>query len=1807
MKQSTKLLSLVLALVMALSCFSVIASAEAATKETVSYDSVDDAILTPTQVATIAVDLIDDMLRDANIKTMDLSILGQLRMDSVDHILADVSSLRGSAAWTFGNGLLGDIKNLKFKALTAAGDGKDYGSPIQRSHGDLQVLYHVLNLVCGQDDATNPNLIAKALWGLGTSNGLSLGLINNFVDFTDINKTLTDIPGMLKEMVYDGIIHGSYGYDEKYADGGSDKVAGMDIADVANLAVRNLLTNPQKYERDAEGNKVWDMNSVIVPGINDYIDLNNVDVETASVFSLLDMAAQCAIDLLGVPALNNNLKKQLLEAVEVEFCEIDEAELPAATAAKFAAEEDYVTYISYDCLNKENNTWYYTTLKNRTVVDSNGNAVIDEETGKELVQKQRIYYKGNVADANDFYSAVNWDWHFVSSKSAEAGTVINYQEMIETYGSLFGSLNHIVYMVYDAAISDEAKADFESISGAGWLDGGMEYFNENLTTIGKYLLTTYGTYIFGKNSPYAHYTWDDVAAWDLVDAIVAIGPSFFEDAMPQIIMPVNAAGEYDFGNGAEIVKFGALVLRELITGIAPTVNYDDYIFVNGDLTNRQFVAEDGEQYWIDLIFNMGMDVGYTYLNNLTNFNTATPAVGIDEARWKGMLDAVITWAVNYVGAKSIKTGDGATLSDTAGSYSVLQLGYYGGFDPDTVAAIGDPVDKLSYFLNNLLPLGFASNLSGSGATGAYTYAVDLYKVIDVLKALVTDFDLATLLGVFGREHMGKTYSADGSDLYNYNILNAPAVTMVVDLVNHVLGLVFGNGAVTKKSGQSGYTGIDMIFGTRTTKNCVVNGWGGTADITYFEIDSAITQANLADTVSVLLQRLGQVKESLLCTALPVAAKFISGWGTEQEFKTPSVKIGETTNLTNGAGTQTVTVKNGAEGIWRGYIDGSGVRQQDNQYKIIVDSVVVQDFDGNALSTVSVGTAAGQTLDFGASQDYALTITGVPTTGQFAKVVVTYRVFGETGEQLGGTYKKTSNTWLSYNRTNARAEALHTNGSNDHAYLYSPWYVPVSTAAEFITEADTTRIRREDGSGVTSPTFAWQTYESSKGGNYNSDEKDGLVYGYYDITGYKSFCGCELYIKNFKTYSVSESFTNSDGKTGSINASFSGSVNEAKLLTALAGKNVQGGANTTFSIYLKSQYKPAVGSTKQATGTANLVFRYYDDITYKNLKDLVKKEVSRARKAAEYTTGVFYTSQVVDFSKEESLMLDPGTAGNTTLTVGDISVPSYVIGNVWLDAHGNEVAADSAEAVKEVTKVNGGALWTAYYNALKAALPAAYQVWNDNSVYNFDELYAPLFKATKYIDDAKLSAAEIEGGESIDSYVLALEERVSGLWEAKAGDKFDYTDYKMYRWNRFNSEKKDAYRIIDTYYAANAVIETQEFPYADVTATDLKAYVAGNQYEAEILALLEDMDQEDIKRQEAAKESAGDRYAGYTAVDVVISYNLVGMTADRLIKRDGGVNKTALSKEIGNATAAYNGGTNPGYSDRSWARFEKAYQAATALNADAGAGQKECFDAKYELMVAWNQLKTVDEEADYTELEALMAQAETALANEGLYSNDIKDFGKVVAELGIERVNDNSVELFNGSALMVNNKSYAVDDQKKVDRAATALKEALARLKFKDVLVTGANTAEEVIVPADEKTGTEEVKATVSRIAQGLAAADVKALLSTGVLTDNAFVTDDVNYALLQDVDGAVGTNCTVTFYRVVDGIDIPVATVKLVVNGDVNGDGFVDVLDASKTELVSNSHGSLQGCYFLAGNLGAGDSAAIEATDLQEVVNIAIA
>ena len=167
MKQSTKLLSIVLAIVMAFGCCSVIGNA-ALVKSEVKWDTIDDADLSPEQVADLALDLVDNDLL-AGMETIDLSIVGELRLDSVDHIAADIDELTSGFIWAIGKGLLGDLGDMNFDAIA----GK------QRSNGDINFVNSLLQFL-----ADNAGIVSKIAYGLGTDDGISLGLVGSFPDLT---------------------------------------------------------------------------------------------------------------------------------------------------------------------------------------------------------------------------------------------------------------------------------------------------------------------------------------------------------------------------------------------------------------------------------------------------------------------------------------------------------------------------------------------------------------------------------------------------------------------------------------------------------------------------------------------------------------------------------------------------------------------------------------------------------------------------------------------------------------------------------------------------------------------------------------------------------------------------------------------------------------------------------------------------------------------------------------------------------------------------------------------------------------------------------------------------------------------------------------------------------------------------------------------------------------------------------------------------------------------------------------------------------------------------------------------------------------------------------------------------------------------------------------------------------------------------------------------------------------------------------------------------------------------------------------
>ncbi len=1790
MKQSTKLLSLVLALVMAFGCMSVIGNA-ALVKSEITWDNIDDAQLTAEQVADLALDLVDNELL-ADMEAIDLSILGELRLNKIDYICEDISSLTGGFVWSIGKGLLGDLGDMDF-------------SPIKnksRSQGDLNMIMNVLALV-GNDN--NSNILSKAAYGIGSSNGISLGLIGNFLDLGSIGDLLGDIPLLLRSLVYDMLVYGSYGYEQDFEEMGNTLPASVDTLDeMAMQAIGGLLVNPQDYSY--EGNtKVWDMDSLVMPtvaayGLDTVKDFFNINgsandwdgdgaADQNNFFQLLDKLAPFAVYDLGVGALNNNLKKTLLEAVEVEFNEIDKAVLPADIATLFEVDaedgqESYVTYIAYDRIAQDGEDFYYTTLETETVME-NGKPVVDED-GNEVTERVRKYFRANTATANDFYHLIDFGWEFVAPKpfsgeeeAAEFGldnlSAINYKALIAEYGSIMESLNHLLYVVFETAVKQDVKDYFAEMTGDYWVDGattekyadGTSIFMDNASRLLKYLLAEHADKIFGSDSPYVAWEYDDIADYELLDIIAIMGPVFFEDVMPQLIMPKNADGTYAFHEGVQVLEFGALILREFITEIAPQVNYDQYIFANGNVksaNDRQFKVQDAET-WFNIILNMGVDVGYTYLNNITNFNTAIPSQGITEDRWKDMLGTAVTWAAEYV-------------SD--GTASVIH-----GFEPAKLAAYSDPLDKFSYVLNTLLPLGFICGCTPD------SFAFDVSVVFDKLKSLLTTFDLTEIATLFGRNDQAYNFLADDT-----------LVDAVLKLVNGIVNLV-----LPISENGDGYTGLLQGVGTGS-------------------LDAIVTQANLKITVQQLLRALYTQGRDLLNCALPVVGMFIKGWGTEQQFQEPQISLERAIDLTNGAASNvSVSIRNASNGVWRHYRDAAGNEYTDEQYKIKLKSVVVNDQLGEAGTSSYVSIASfptDQVVDYGQSASFTYNAANVPTSGALVRFKVGYQVLDESGSAMsnGKIFYSESYAWLNYNPTNEGQEIFfNNNGSLTYAAIYTPRYVPLSTATDYIPEIVTGKFGRD-----------YKLFTSNQDGAITAATQtiDGITFGNVSMKFANSNGGRYFNdLKQFKTYTVQATNGDGESQSGSGNAlTVSGSVNEA----AWKATNKTSGSNSTWKITLKAK-----GTDN---GPHNLTLNYYDDVNYNLLSNLAASEMSALRLAGDYNlNGKVYAGGVLDSANttdEEGEIVyretnftetawvanaDAGKwAGSYTGSDGKTyteTVTTYAESAVTItDEEGENgyVTVDGEKInVKKVTVIDCATAVNAYVPAFVAGVQGGMQAWNANSVYDLQPRYENLYVTSNDIDYCKKSAVQVvnEGnGDNIDAAVVALKNALAES-EATYSDTKDYTDYKMYRWNRYNDARDDAaYYVNLRNDASNATVDEidQTFPYTWINEDDLRALVAGDKYEDFIVALLEDMTPEEKEATAQWLKAKKDEYQTTSLLDVEMAANYLDKMGPRLLARDHGVVTTYLADEIASADAMV--GDESLYTARSWAKYEAAYNTANEVLANPT--QMTVFDAKYELMCCRNELVLVENEADYSELEALIAQATQALANASLYDNTNKELGQVLAELGyhdFENADGDSVQLFPGSALYVNTEPYGTDQQDEIDQAANELKEALARLKFKGLNITGAGVATETIVPGDEEAGIADITATVARIAPELDADAVKALLgatatNANVTTDLITVSNDTVYTVDTDLEALTGTNATVTFYTLVGGVKVPVATVKIVVEADVNGDGAIDVLDGALTELVANEHAELQGCYFLAGNLDAATEE-IAAADYAAVVN----
>jgi len=1661
MKQSKKLLSIFLAMLMLLGTVSVIGNA-GYVKEQMAYDSVDNPAPNYNQVATLVLDVLDtEVLPGLGV---DEEILGiTINLTSVDGIFATLDSVKG-ILWLLATC---DVGKLNLDAV----DDKQ----TRANTGDLQLVYNLLQFL---DD--NSDILGKAAYGIGTTNGISLGIIGSFVDLGSINAILENIPGFLAEMVYDMLIHGSYdsagrfdmSAEEHKAASGSLPTGVQTLDEIVNTAIQGLLTKPQQYSYNEAGEKVWDMNSYILTA-DKLVDENgnalDLTLTNNSIFSIIDKIIQIAYEDFGTVALNHDVKKLFMEGMGVDFVEVTDA----AELAKIKADADYVdveaaekdpsidvtSVKNYFCnaqMWEVDGVWYFRDYVTRDVIDpATGSAKVDAE-GNVVTHKVHRYQRAEAYTADSLYGLFNWDYQLT-------GTTLNFNDMIGTYGSIIGSLNHLLYVIFKEAINVSALG-LSSIDEI-WVDGSNDNFNENLMTTAKFLLKKFTFKFFGRNEAYVDLKTLE-AKPEFVAKLDTFGNNaegregliaymllpFLGDALPQLVYDVDM-----FDAGLQIEQVAVLLVREFLSDLTPQINYDDQIFVDDSLVKGREFQDKSSAQWIELLLNMGLDLGATYLDNICNIalDAATLAqvksfaVAAGDPAYMGVLEEIVDYAVNYVGEGETSILVGCEPSTLNSVRCVTSYDYTN----DTVQVAnnyaGNAFTILSTILNKLLPLGVLCNVTSYNEDSSIKFALDIEMVFKRLIDVIDDLDLEVLLQTFGRNGLNELNLFEGTNIIN----------QVLGLVNKLLSCIFGRN----------------LFPVTTSLN------------------GAIAQSSLKQIIINLLDGLNSVKKGLLPNALPIVAAFVDDWGSEQALRSPTLSIDDVTRASNGALNYTVNLSNGSRGIWRGYMK-NGQREQDEQYTYTILSIT------GAQNKVTIGSGWEGALPYGQTKQFTLTGT-IPAAGFADRFDVVYQVSDEDGNLMDGgkSYVKSYFTYFSF------ADRVVENRYEDDEYeLYIDKYL-------YVADDDLGSLNGRNIGGFYNPKSGerWFKFE-----NTGAASQGGIVFTPENETVPKESA---ISVAPFSYDAASFEDVGTAGKAYVFNYKY------------------------YYRISKYQAWPPAYveGDPYGFTDGTDTTIYVYDAETRGQLESLVSEETSLNRRPEDYKDAGAYGTYL-------------GALANA------ISV-------AWNPRYDASFVLDATPAL----------------NALKTAIEA--------------------LEATRY---TKEELAQ-QSGETVAAAIAKLAEKVNEVESGLKGK--DYRTHMLYRWSRYQDALKDAKYAVALEAEYSAGKATQKFPYNSMPIYELNELISGNAYEAYIKALYQNLNEQEALEAEARFKDVTNQYAGFTTLDIAQYSNLLTRMSTRLLPREGGVVNSYLTKEIESAKAVIGDTNTAGYSERSWNAYSAALQNAESVKNDVS--QDKIFAAKYALQVARNNLRTEAQEADYSELENLIAQAQYVFNNIGLYNNTDAEFGAVLAALGYEI---GTTDIFPDSALNVNSVSIDKHDQEDVDDAADALKKALSRMEFKGASYAGAEVVDKEVITGEEAEDGNKVTETVriTKLSAKELLADVTAKFSGTTATDASGATVkislDDSYTLDDDnANKFVGTGATITIYTTASGVTIPLSTIKVVVDGDLTGDGVIDVIDCAIVEFAAHGNASPTGVFALAGDGNADNTFDIE-NDLQYVTNIAI-
>lgn len=957
MKKSTKLLSVILAVVMIFSTMSVMAFAAKTDYQTsdnltaLDAYSPDGAVtrLSTEERMSVVFDFLDVTLAAANINMGEVINTAGLRL-VID--LRSVNALCGtidSAQALLNNGLVKLVKGLL--GIVKDANLKNWKSGMTReNNAQLDIVNGIATLL-----NDNAGLVKKVI----NDGKLDVGIIGNFVDISGVNKYLSDLPGMLKGLVYP--VFARVDDDMTLINTYSTTTENPDTL-IKNVLI-NAMSKPQSYtsyKEDASGNCI--SNHIALPtsaeaGLRDYyvkgsdskgayIEVFEYDTAKKTYISQdekyykteeTDMEGKGTGVYVYANAAGENVKYYVKDSYFLpslatsgkvsEIFNLDSNTLVSALyqIAPYVFKDlapvvlnGSVKMLLAQWFGAEKTELFGGKASEATAVlaklPSDVKAFYSKAAGTynwewsdftigsdgngyyRLVSKDGLtetWLKFDMSTANSFAKLINWNY------TISGDFVDEFMPTAANDGSVTASAAG--YTTVLASLNDFVGKAIDTMlsdtakAAINWTKGDNTKLIPNLRKALQYVAAYNPEYLFGTGyeTVYAGY-YDTVVDKSASDQdVVTALGAIGVKALMPQIILPSAAEL----KGQNVTALLACVIRELATQFVPTYNYDALIYA--DYNSKTLVKGKDSGYWLDVIFTMGTDIGMKYLSKLAD-------LGSDKAGGYSVAASKTYKLADF--EKNTRAWedtidwiiDWALTSDNEWCWKFQKLINTDGLDLD-LATAQDPWVKLDKIIRDVLPV---EKIINETAADGKTFLETVLRE-DIIDRLL-NLDVSKLLGtnsVTGILNIPANSTLRTEAMY-------PAVFRIVrELLNKVLGKVCGNTALIADS--------------------------------YNSIDAILQKDAIADLAEKLILGIAYAVKSggLLDVALPFV-NFFLGWTTNaQSYAEPKLTIDKGTlnyvQLTNGQMNTTLKVTNASAGMLLKHGD-----TYDHPYVLTLKSVTV---------------------------------------------------------------------------------------------------------------------------------------------------------------------------------------------------------------------------------------------------------------------------------------------------------------------------------------------------------------------------------------------------------------------------------------------------------------------------------------------------------------------------------------------------------------------------------------------------------------------------------------------------------------------------------------------------------------------------------------------------------------------------------------------------------------------------------------------------------------------------------------------------